>query len=274
MLQMFISAILLISSQISFSNSIHIIASHPRSVSTAFLRIFQQRQDVLTLNEIFTRVHYVAKLGLEHEETKDWHRDLPYECTTLKAWLIDQQKFKDLVIKDMAFGIAHCLSQDPQYFVGMNATFIFLIRHPNEALPSLLKIEPDADAELAGYSSLERLYEYVEKNQIPHKLVLSASLLADPENTYEQACRFFNLSFSADHLVFKTAVLEEWKGINFRWYKTVVESKTIYRHSTAGDQRLRDKPMLDLPELQTQFNLLYPESLRVFEKLQQVSVGN
>lgn len=209
----------------------------PRSRSTAFERIFVERDDVTVLHEPFSAVYYHGP-----ERRSDEFLDgEPDPDATAERVLADLLRPRDrrVFVKDMAYHVADFMDAD---LVG-RFTNTFLIRDPREALASLHAKHPTFTFEEAGYEQLARLYDLaVATSDEPVVVVDADDLMRDAEGTVSRYCSAVGLPFVADALSWEAQEVDHfsaWDG----WHDGAQQSTGL--GEVAGD---RDRSTLP-PEL-------------------------
>ena len=159
----------------------------PRSVSTAFERIFVEREDFEVFHEPFAISYYFSEERRSDryldEESKEQHRPE----NVLSELLIDNGK--PVFFKDMAYHTTGFMDRD---FVE-NFRNTFLIREPKQTLSSFYKMWPDFTFEEAGYEQLHRLYSYAAEIGQEPIVVDAADFSANTERAIEAYCAELNI---------------------------------------------------------------------------------
>src|ERR671932_1825126 len=154
----------------------------PRSLSTAFERVFVERGDFQVFHEPFSTSYYYSTERRSDrfagEEPKE-----EYGYTKVLAQILAPSE-KPVFIKDMAYHVAGFTS--PEFAATFRNTFI--IREPRYVLASLHKMWPDFTFEEGGYEELHRLFGYaLEEDQEP-VVVDSSDLSENPEGIMAAYC--------------------------------------------------------------------------------------
>lgn len=224
----------------------------PRSVSTAFERIFMERGDFEVLHEPFSATYYFST---ERRSERFLGEKQPQEdCGNLNV-LNDvlKPRGKPLFVKDMAYFTAGFMT--PELVSQFTNTFI--IREPRGALVSLHEMMPDFTFEEAGYEELYRLYSHaVEAGQDP-AVVDAEDLLSNSEATVRAYCEKLGIPFVPRALSWEAREVPEWKVWD-GWHTDAKRSTGI------GKVSRRDSTLP--PELED----VYERCLPYYEKLQAV----
>ncbi len=177
----------------------------PRSLSTAFERVFFERGDFEVFHEPFSASYYYSTERRSNrfadEELKEEYR---YE--KVLAEILAPGK-KPVFFKDMAYHVVGLMS--PEFVARFHNTFI--VREPRYVLMSLYKMWPDFTFEEAGYEELYRLFGYVlEKDQEP-VVVDAFDLSENPEEIVVAYCEKLGIPFVPEALSWKPREVPEWK---------------------------------------------------------------
>ena len=192
----------------------------PRSISTAFERIFVEREDFEVFHEPFAASYYFSEDRRSDrypdEEPKKEHRPE----NVLAEILVDSSK--PVFFKDMAYHTAGFMDQD---FV-QNFRNTFLIREPKQVLSSFYKMWPDFTFEEAGYEQLHRFFRCsVEAGQEP--IVVEASDLASKtEATIAAYCEKLGIPHKPEALSWEQREVPEWEMWD-EWHTDAQESTGI-----------------------------------------------
>ena len=192
----------------------------PRSVSTAFERIFVERGDFEVFHEPFAVSYYFSEERrsdrFDGEEPKEEYR---YE-QVLQQILSPAEK--PAFFKDMAYHVAGHMDRD----FAENFRNTFLIREPSQALSSFYKMWPDFSFEEAGYEQLHRLYSYATEAGQEAVVVDARDLSVDPEGTIGAYCEKLDIPFRSDALSWKQREVPEWEMWD-EWHTDAQQSTGI-----------------------------------------------
>jgi hypothetical protein len=201
----------------------------PRSISTAFERIFVERGDFTVFHEPFSASYYYSierrSDRFASEEPKE-----KYGYAKVLAQILAPSE-KPVFIKDMAYHIAGFMS--PEFVATFRNTFI--IREPRYVLASLHEMWPDFTFEEAGYEQLHRLFEHaLEAGQEP--VVIDASDLSEnPEGIVAAYCKKLGIPFMPASLSWEPREVPEWKMWD-SWHQGAQKSTGI---STVSSKEVR-----------------------------------
>ena len=196
----------------------------PRSISTAFERVFVERGDFKVFHEPFSASYYYSterRSGrfAHHEPKEEYHHE-----KVLKEILAPGEK--PVFVKDMAYHTAGFMS--PEFVRKFRNTFI--IREPRYVLASLHKMWPDFTFEEAGYEELYRLFGYaLEEGQEP-VVVDAFELSENPEGIVAAYCEKLGIPHKPKALSWEPRKVPEWKMWE-GWHDDAQESTGIEKIS-------------------------------------------
>ena len=166
----------------------------PRSISTAFERVFVERGDFKVFHEPFSASYYYSEKRqsdrFAHEEPKK-----DYGYTEVLAQLLAPHG-RPVFFKDMAYHTAGFMSQP---FVA-KFTNTFIIREPKAVLASLYRFWPDFTFEEAGYEQLHRMFRYTLEAGQKAVVVDASDLSEDPQGTVCAYCEKLGIPFKPEAL--------------------------------------------------------------------------
>lgn len=195
--------------------------SHPRSLSTAFERSFMERGDFQVFHEEFAYVYYMHEKraeiphkneDLSHPRTYGEIRDL------MEGARVDGPVFH----KDFPYHVLDHLLKDPDYLRGQVNTF--LIRDPEEAVPSHLSVHPGLGRDALGYRQLVALFDVVRELTGTTPVVINArDLTENSANTMSAYCEAVEIPFLAESLKWNPGQKAQWKTWQ-GWHTDVASS--------------------------------------------------
>lgn len=192
----------------------------PRSISTAFERIFVERDDFKVFHEPFAASYYFSEERRSEryadKKPKDEHRP---EAVLAQLLEVDE---KPVFFKDMAYHTAGFMDHD---FV-TNFRNTFLIREPKQVLFSFYKMWPDFTFEEAGYEHLHRLYEKASEIGQEPVVVNAADLASNTEGTVSAYCESLGVPFKPEALSWRPREVPEWRMWD-EWHTDAQESTGI-----------------------------------------------
>jgi hypothetical protein len=231
-----------------------VLWSHPRSVSTAFELVFEEREDTTILHEPCARLRH-RKFLQQHcpdPETKT------REGAKAKVFrqLLGPQERAILFVKDMAYYLRG------RYYDALLPHLLntFIIRNPEESLVSHYKKSPRFTFEQAGYAALEALHEYVNNTlKQPSIIVDGNDFRSHPVSVMRQYCAAVGIAFDRRTLQWEPGKVKGWEIWEHQgWHKEAERS--------AGVLPPPAKPP-DISGLSRRVLYMLPECRRIYEKL-------
>ncbi len=206
--------------------------SGPRNVSTALMYSFAQRNDVRVVDEPLYG-HYLRISGADHPGRDEVLASMDLDGDAVIAGLLEsasQQPATRLFLKNMAH---HLVALDRDFLCQVHN--VFLIRDPQEMLPSLRVQLPHATVADTGLQQQWQLYcELLKTGQQP-VILDSRELLLDPEGVLRRLCAKIGLPFQGVMLRWPAAPLAE-DGIWARhWYHAVHQSTGFSAYQPKND---------------------------------------
>jgi hypothetical protein len=204
----------------------------PRSVSTAFEQMMRARGDFSALHEPFLPYYYYGEErvnehfseGVEPDPTHDWRRILER--------IHDEARRGPVFFKDMGYHVSRCAGPD----LLANFDNTFLTRDPEQSLPSLFRLLPEATMEETGFEQQLRLMRITVEltGELPI-LACAESLREDPAAEVERYCRRLGIEFIPEALHWQEgAPSEEWRPWK-RWHREAIDS-TGFESSGENDR--------------------------------------
>jgi ubiquinone/menaquinone biosynthesis C-methylase UbiE len=226
--------------------------SIPRSVSTAFERLFIENENFETLHEPYSESFYFSK----DKQSNRYENSSLINVNCYKKITNDIKKCKNnLFIKDMAF---HLKKQYKHILFGDNIYHTFIIREPIKALSSQYKLLNDFNEIEAGYSELYNLYKYINKKTKNIFIFEGDAFRNNPKETLTNYCEFININVGDLSLEWNKKEIEDFK-IWKSWHKDIINSKgikkekiknyylpTSYHEILKNSEVIYDKLMLDI----------------------------
>ncbi len=192
----------------------------PRSISTAFERVFVERGDFKVFHEPFSASYYYST-----ERRSDRFAEVTpkeeYRFAEVQERLLAPAA-EPVFFKDMAYHVSGFMT--PEFVDRFRNTFI--IREPRAVLASFSKFWPDFTFEEAGYEELHRLFGYaVELGQEP-VVVDAADLSEDPERIVAAYCEKIGVPFIPEALTWEPREVPEWEMWD-EWHEDAQKSTGI-----------------------------------------------
>ena len=204
--------------------------SGPRNVSTALMYSFSQGKDTLVLDEPWYG-YYLSISGADHPGKDEVIRSMETDGVKVYHNILDFEKTSPLIfIKNMCH---HFINLDEAYL--LNFTNVFLIRDPNDMLPSLaLQIQLPTLRDTGLKHQLELYEGLVRSGQAPG--VIDAKLLSNnPEDILRKLCAKINIHFEDSMLAWEKGPKPQDGVWAKHWYQKVHESTGFRPYKESGE---------------------------------------
>jgi sulfotransferase family protein len=194
----------------------------PRSLSTAFERVFVERDDFEVLHEPFSASYYYSEERLS-DRYSDVEPEAEYNYENVVADVLKPRR-KRVFLKDMAYHAKGVMG--PEFVSNFANTFI--VRDPKYVLSSLYKMWPDFTLEEAGYEELYWAFRYAtEEGEDP--VVVDAMIFSEnPVGILATYCERLDIPFRRDSLSWESREVEEWEMWD-GWHEAAQQSTGIER---------------------------------------------
>jgi sulfate adenylyltransferase len=177
----------------------------PRSISTAFERVFVERDDFEVLHEPFSDAYYYGTDRLSDRFAEAEPKE-GYSFENVLANVLAPRE-KRVFVKDMAYQAKGVLS--PKFASRFVNTFI--VRDPKYVLVSLYKMWPDFTFEETGYEDLYRLFRYATEGSDQDVAVVDAMTFSEnPEGVLAAYCEHLEIPFRSGSLSWESRDVEHW----------------------------------------------------------------
>lgn len=209
--------------------------SGPRSLSTALMYSFAQREDTRVVDEPLYG-HYLSATGVDHPGREEV---LAAQSTSaeevVREVILGPSDRPVLFVKNMAH---HMVGVDWRFLADL--TNFFLIRDPRDLLASLSRTLPEPELRDTGYRDLHAIFAHVtgELGQ-PPVVVDSRELRNRPRAVLAELCRRVGLEFDPAMLSWEPGPIPEDGVWAEHWYDGV--------HASTGFRPYRPKDR-DVPE--------------------------
>ncbi|MDX6380581.1 MAG: hypothetical protein QOI57_1605 [Rubrobacteraceae bacterium] len=195
----------------------------PRSLSTAFERIFVERDDFEVFHEPFGDSYYYSEERLS-DRYSDVEPKAEYNYENVLAKILEPRE-KRVFVKDMAYHAKPLLS--PEF--GSHFVNTFIIRDPKYVIASLHRMWPDFTLEETGFEELYHLFRYATEVDPEDVLVVDAMTFSEnPTGVLAAYCEHLEIPFRADSLSWEQAEVPEWERWD-AWHDKAQQSTGIKR---------------------------------------------
>jgi len=215
--------------------------SGPRNVSTALMYSFAQHNQVRVVDEPLYG-HYLRISGADHPGRDDVIANMNCDGVAVVTGLLEtasRNPTVHLFLKNMAH---HLVALELDFLTRVRN--VFLIRDPQQMLPSLVVQLPHATLADTGLQQQWQLYaDLVAQGQQP--VVLDArELLLDPEGVLRQLCERIGLPFRSAMLRWPAGPLPEDGIWAQHWYQAVHQSTGFAAYRAKDDFAVGLEPLL------------------------------
>ena len=194
----------------------------PRSLSTAFERVFVERDDLEVLHEPFSASYYYGEDRLS-DRYSDVEPEAEYNYDRVLADVLKPRQ-KRVFLKDMAYHAKGIMN--PEFISKFLNTFI--LRDPKYVLSSLYKMWPDFTLEETGYEELYWAFRYATEAGEDPVVVDAMTFSEDPVGILSAYCERIGLPFRSEALSWEPGEVEEWKSWE-GWHEAAQQSTGIER---------------------------------------------
>ncbi len=194
----------------------------PRSISTAFERVFVERDDFEVLHEPFSASYYYGEDRVS-DRYQDAEPKAEYNFETVLGDVLRQRE-KRAFVKDMAYHAKNLLG--PEFADSFANTFI--IRDPKYVLVSLYKMWPDFTLEETGYDQLYRLFRLSQDAGQEPIVVDAMTFSENPAGVLASYCERLQIPFRSGSLTWEPREVRRWDNWD-GWHADAQESSGIKR---------------------------------------------
>jgi hypothetical protein len=206
----------------------------PRSLSTAFERVFVERDDFEVLHEPFSASYYYGE-GRLSDRFSDVEPEAQYNYENVLQDVLKPRE-KRVFVKDMAYHAKGLLS--PEF--ASNFVNTFIIRDPKYVIASLYKMWPDFTLEETGFEHVYDLFRYASEVNGEEAVVVDAmSFSENPAGILAAYCERLDIPFDRGSLSWESREVEEWEMWD-EWHDEAQQSTGIERAERKNPALSRD----------------------------------
>lgn len=231
--------------------------SGPRNVSTALMYSFAQRDDIVVVDEPLYG-HYLRVSGADHPGREEVLAAMNCDGNAVMRELIDKQA-RQRSLRFFLKHMAHHLLDIDLAFLRKTCN-IFLVRDPQEMLPSLTIQLPNAQMSDTGLQQQWQLYSDLCSSGERPAILDSRELLLDPAGVLCQLCEHIGHEFSADMLRWPLGPRPEDGVWAPHWYHAVHQSTGFAEYTPKMDFPEHLEPLL--AECKPWYDRLFEQSIR------------
>jgi hypothetical protein len=221
----------------------------PRSISTAFERVFVERGDFKVFHEPFSASYYYSEDRISHRYANEEPK-AEYNYENVLARLFESWE-RRVYFKDMALHAKGVMT--PEFVSRFTNTFI--IRNPIPVIASLNRFWPDFTLEETGYELQHRLFSLAVENGEEPAIVDAADLTENPEGVVAIYCESLGIFFILEALSWDPRKMPDWE-MWAEWHTEAEESTGI-----------KKEPLEDDTELPEGLEEVYEHCLPYYEEL-------
>ena len=194
----------------------------PRSLSTAFERVFVERDDLEVLHEPFSAAYYYGPDRLSERYADEAPKpENSYESVLAEVF---RPRVRRLFLKDMPYQAKGVMSRE---FI-RRFTNTFIIRDPKYVLSSLYKMWPDFTLEETGFEQIYWAFRYAEEAGQDPVVVDAMTFSEHPVGILSVYCERVGVPFRPDALSWEPGEVEKWKSWE-GWHEAAQQSTGIER---------------------------------------------
>ena len=195
--------------------------SGPRNLSTALMRSFANREDII---EVIDEPFYASYLKESNKKHPMYKEVLESQESNWKMVVKNCLREDGMGICYQKHMVQHILPNFEKKWI-LKCINCFLIREPKEVISSFLKKWPEADFEDFGFLDQINLFHYIKNESGMPPVVIDAANLRDSPETYlPRLCSKLNISWDPKMLQWD-AGLKPYDGIwASHWYPSVNSS--------------------------------------------------
>ena len=195
--------------------------SGPRNLSTALMRSFANREDII---EVIDEPFYASYLKESNKKHPMYKEILDSQESNWKIVAENCLRKDGTGICYQKHMVQHILPNFEKKWI-LKCINCFLIREPKEVISSFLKKWPEADFEDFGFLDQINLFHYIKNESGMPPVVIDAANLRDSPETYlPRLCSKLNISWDPKMLQLD-AGLKPYDGIwASHWYPSVNSS--------------------------------------------------
>ncbi len=199
--------------------------SGPRNLSTALMRSFGNREDVI---EVIDEPFYASYLKESNKKHPMYKEVLDSQESNWKMVVKNCLREDGMGICYQKHMVQHILPNFEKKWI-LKCLNCFLIREPKEVISSFLNKWPEADFEDFGFLDQINLFHYIKNESGMPPVVIDAANLRDSPETYlPRLCSKLNISWDPKMLQWD-AGLKPYDGIWASYWYPSVNSSTGFK---------------------------------------------
>lgn len=219
-----VTILLLTSFACQANHKIIFLITQPRSLSTVFTRMMEERGDFTTFFEP-TRGYFFC-LNNTDPVDKYFTQKIVSSYKEIGDRIKEAAQLKDVFIKDTTVNINDFFHDQPHFMADPNVYFVFLIRNPHESSISAYRITPQYAVDplwkqwLTYKSAVDLFLEMQAVSPNKPFCVVAEELYTDPKTTIEKFCRTVGIVYKPEALIWKNLEKDKEKIAEKRWIRS------------------------------------------------------
>jgi hypothetical protein len=195
----------------------------PRSISTAFERVFVERDDFEVLHEPFSASYYYGE-----DRLSDRYADVEPRAENNYERVLESvlapRKWR-VFVKDMAYHAKGVISSS----FAANFANTFIIRDPKYVIASMYKMWPDFTLEETGFEQIYNLFRYATEVNGEDVVVVDAMTFSEnPAGVLAAYCEQLGVAFDPRSLSWESREVSRWDNWD-GWHEAAQQSTGIKR---------------------------------------------
>lgn len=233
--------------------------SGPRNISTAMMRSWGNRPDTIVCDEPLY-AHYLSVTGKDHPGAAEVIEAGPVDLAeAIRGLLAPLPPGKTIFYQKH---MAHHLLPEMDRSWLRQLTNCFLLRDPNEVIPSYIKHVADPTLNDTGYPQQAELFNLVHQWTGKTPPVIDArDVLENPREILSQLCHAVGVEFQGEMLSWPPG-LRSTDGVWAKYWYQEVQSSTGFRPYRSRSQPVPEKLQPLLKSCQDLYQQLYSHRLR------------
>ncbi len=203
----------------------------PRSISTAFERVFVERGDFKVFHEPFSASYYYST-ERQSDRYADQEPKAEYNPENVLARIFEPWE-RRVYFKDMALHTKGVMT--PEFVSKFMNTFI--IRDPIPVIASLNRFWPDFTLEEVGYEQQHRMFSLAVENGEEPAIVDASDLIGNPKGTMAAYCEKLGIPFIPEALTWEPRKVPEWE-MWAEWHGEAEQSTGIKKQPLEDDTEI------------------------------------
>lgn len=232
------------------------LCSGPRNVSTALMYSFAQRSDTHVIDEPLY-AHYLHNTGAQHPGRDEILSTMEHSGEkVIQETLLGSPTHPVLFVKNMGH---HLIDLDWSFLDQM--TTVFLIRDPEQMLPSLIHQVPQPELADTALAMQRKVFDYLTRHGQSPCVLDAREILTNPEKVLRSLCAKLGIRFTPTMLRWEAKPIPEDGIWAPHWYHVLHRTTGFapYKHKSAPFPDFL-QPLLR--ECRPHYNYLYQHAIK------------